>query len=430
MDFSLSEQQEMLKKMARDFLETECPETLVRDMEEDDKGYSPDLWRKMAELGWLGMAFPEQYGGTGSSILDLGVLHEEMGRAMLPSPYLSTVVLCGLTILAAGNDEQKAEFLPKIVSGDLILALALTEPQSTWDGKGWDAEGVTVSATADGDDYIINGTKLFVHDAHIADYLLCVARTRDGAAPEAGITLFLVDAKSPGLSSTLLKTTAWDKQSEVVFDKVRVPKKNIVGELNGGWPPLAKILQHGTVMLCAEMVGAGQHILELAVDYAKTRIQFDLPIGINQYIQEHCANLLADSDTSRWVTYQAAWMLSENLPCDMEIAIAKTWTSDALERAAWAAHQVFAGIGYTADDGVMPLYSRRLKNAQLYLGDTGYHLKKVAQQIDKWPALEVPKAKPLGLWEESEYEVTPGWEPWRKRKEDKMKKREERMKKV
>ena len=430
MDFSLNEEQEMLKRAARDFLGTECPESLVRDMEEDDKGYSPDLWRGMAGLGWLGMVFPEKFGGTGSSILDLVVLHEEMGRAMLPSPYLSTVVLCGLTILAAGNEEQKAELLPRIAKGDLILALALTEPSSSWDGKGWDAEGVTVSATADGDDYVINGTKLFIHDAHIADYLLCVTRTKDGAVPEDGITLFLVDAKSPGLSFTLLKTTAWDKQSEVVFDKVRVTKKNMVGKLNEGWPPLAKVLQHGAVMLCAEMEGAGQHILELAVDYAKTRIQFDLPIGINQYIQGHCCNLLADVDSSRWVTYQAAWMLSENLPCDMEVAIAKAWTSDALERAAWAAHQVFAGVGFTLDDGVMPLYSRRLKAAQLYLGDTHYHLKKVAQQMDKWPTPEVPKGKPLGFWEESEFEATPGWEPWRKRKEDRMKKKEERMKKM
>ncbi len=428
MDFSVSEEQEIIKKAARDFLETNCPEGLVRDMEEDDKGYSPDLWRRMAELGWLGIVFPEKYGGTGSSILDLAVLHEEMGRAMLPSPYLSTVVLCGLTILAAGNEEQKAEFLPKIVNGDLILALALTEPQSTWDGKGLDAEGVTVGATADGDDYIINGTKLFIRDAHIADYLLCVTKTKDGVVPEEGITLFLVDAKSPGLSSTLLKTTAWDKQSEVIFDRVRVPRKNIVGELNQGWPPLAKALQHGIVMLCAEMVGAGQHILEIAVDYAKTRIQFELPIGINQHVQAHCCNLLAEVDSSRNITYQAAWMLSENLPCDMEVAIAKAWTSNALERGAWAAHQVFAGVGYTIDDGVMPLYSRRLKGAQVYLGDTPYHLNKVAQQIDNWPTPEVPKGKPLGIWEESEYEAIPSWELWRKRKEDRMKKKEERTK--
>jgi len=239
-------------------------------------------------------------------ILDLAVLYEEMGRAMFPSPHLSTVVLCGLTILAAGSEEQKADILPKIVNEGLILALALTEPESSWDGKAWDAEGVTVPATADGDDYVINGTKLFVHDAHIADYLLVVARTRNGAKPEDGITLFLADARSPGIGYTLLKTTAGDKQSEVVFDKVRVPKKNIVGKLNGGWLPLTKILQQGAVLLSAQMVGSGQKAMELAVEHAKTRIQFDMPIGIHNWVQDYCIMAFADVAGSRNVVYQAA----------------------------------------------------------------------------------------------------------------------------
>ena len=402
MDFALNEEQEMLKNMARDFLEKECPESFVRDMERDDKGYSPNLWRQIAELGWLGIVFPEKYGGMGGSILDLTVIYEEMGRAMFPSPYLSTVVLCGLTILAAGNEEQKAEFLPKIAEGDLILALALTEPSATWD-----PEGVTVRATADGDDYIIDGTKLFVHDAHIADYILCATRTKDGATPEEGITLFLVDARSSGINCALLKTIAGEnKQSEVVFNKVRVPRSNMIGELHKGWSPLARVLQQGAVMVCADMVGAGQRLLELTIDYAKTRIQFDQPIGVNQYVQEHCIYLLAYVSGSRSSTYQAAWKLSENLPCDMEVAMAKGWTSDAHEKACWRAHQVFAGYGYTTKVGVLPLYSRRAKVAQLYLGDSAHHRKRVAQQIDNW-TLEMPRGKPLGLWEEGEPPIWP-----------------------
>lgn len=428
MDFSLREEQEMLKKMARDFLEAECPESVVREVEEDDDGYSPELWRKIADLGWLGLIYPEKYGGTGSNFLDLTVLYEEMGRAMFPSPHLSTVVLCGQTILAAGSEEQKANLLPKIVDGNLILALALTEPESTWDGKAWDAEGVTIQATPSGDDYIINGTKLFVHDAHIADYLLCVTRTKDGAAPEDGITLFLVDAKSSGISCTLLKTIAGDKQSEVIFDKVKVPKKNIVGELNKGWAPLTKVLQQGAVLLCAEMVGAGQRLLELTVDYAKTRIQFEQPIGINQYVQEHCVNLLSVVDGSRWVTYQAAWKLSEGLPCDMEVAIAKAWTSDAHEKGCWCAHQVHAGVGYTVDAGLVPLYSRRGKGAQSYLGDTTYHLKKVAEQMDKWPAPEKPRGKPLGIFGIPDEDIIPVWQPWRDRYDTIQARKEERRK--
>ncbi|MFC2041703.1 acyl-CoA dehydrogenase family protein [Chloroflexota bacterium] len=430
MDFAMSEEQEMLKKAARAFLEKECPESFVREMEEDDDGYSPEVWRTIADLGWLGLVYPEKYGGSDMSILDLAVLYEEMGRAMFPSPHLSTVVLCGLTILAAGSEEQKADLLPRIASGDLILSLALTEPESSWDGKAWDAEGITVSATPDEDDYIINGTKLFVHDAHIADYLLCATRTKKGANPGDGVTLFLVDAKSPGISCTLLKTTAGDKQSEVIFDKVRVPKKNMVGELNGGWSPLAKVLQTGAVLLCAEMVGAGQALLELTVEYAKTRIQFEQPIGVNQYVQDHCVHLLSEVDGARWVTYQAAWKLSEGLPSDMEVAIAKAWTSDAHERACWRAHQVHAGVGYTVDAGLVPLYSRRAKAQQLYLGDTAHHLEKVAEQVEKWPAPEKPKGKPLGIWEVPEEEQMPAWQPWRERWEAIQKRKEERRKKA
>ena len=409
MDFSFTEEQEMLRTMARDFLEKECTESFVREMEKDDRGYSPELWKQIADLGWLGLIYPEKYGGTEGNFMDLAVLYEEVGRAMFPGPHLSTVVLCGETILNAGSEEQKEEILPKVVEGDLILAMALTEPESSWDGKAWEPEGVTVPAVADGDDYVINGTKLFVHDAQIADYLLCAARTKEGGAPEEGITLFLVDANDTGISCTLLKTTAGDKQNEVVFNNVRVPKKNIVGELNGGWAPLQRSMQVGAVMLCAQMLGAGQKLLEITVDYAKTRIQFDMPIGINQYVQEHCVYLLANVDGTRWSTYLAAWKLSEGVPCDMEVAIVKAWASNAHERVCWYAHQVFAGIGYTVNDGVVPLYSRRGKTMQLYLGDTAFHKEKIVEQLETRPAPEKPRGKPLGLWEKREETYIPGW---------------------
>jgi alkylation response protein AidB-like acyl-CoA dehydrogenase len=414
MDLELSEVQKLLQNSARDFLEKECPESLVRQMEEDEASYSPDLWRRMADLGWLGLVYPEKYGGTGGSILDMAILYEEMGRAMLPSPHLSTVVLCGLTILNGASEEQKEELLPKIVSGDLILALALTEPEPSWEGKAWDAEGVTVSATADGDDYVIDGTKLFVYDVNAADYLLCVTRTRDGGKPEDGITLFLVDPKSPGISCTILRTTAGDKrQSEVVLDKVRVPKGNVVGETNAGWMPLDKAIKVGAVLLSAKMVGAGQAAMESAVDHAKTRIQFDMPIGIHNWVQDYCIKAFADVEGSRNVVYQAAWMLSENIPCEMEVSVAKARTNDALEDAFWNAHQVLAGVGFTTQDGVLPLYTKRGRGDSLYLGDTAYHLEKIAQHIEKWPAPEVPKGKPLGIFDVPEDLQTPAWDIWR-----------------
>jgi len=412
MDFSFSEEQEMLRTMARDFLDKECTESFVREMEEDEKGYSPELWRQIADLGWLGLIYPDKYGGTEGNFMDLAVLYEEIGRAMLPGPHLSTVVLCGHTILAVGTEEQKADLLPRVVKGDLILSLALTEPESSWDGKAWEPEGVTVTATPDGDDYIIDGTKLFVHDAHIADYILCVTRTRLGATPEDGVTLFLVYAKDPAISYTLLKTTALDKQSEVIFNKVRVPKKNIVGELHGGWAPLARSMQIGAVMLCAQMVGAGQKVLELTIDYAKTRIQYDMPIGINQHVQAHCVYLVADVDTSRWVTYLAAWKLGENMDCDLDVAIAKAWTSEAYEQACWYSHQVFAGVGSTEALGVIPFYTRMGNLCQYYLGSPNEHMEVIARELEKLPAPETPKGKPLGLWEPGR-EQLPTWDIWR-----------------
>jgi len=409
MDFSLSEEQAMLKQMARDFLERECTEKFVREIEAGDIGYSPEQWQKIAALGWLGFLYPEEYHGTGGDILDMAILYEEMGRAMFPSPHLSTVVLCGLTILSAGSPEQKADLLPRIAQGKLILSLALTEPEASWDGKVWQPAGVTVSAVAEGDEYVINGTKLFVPDANIADYILCVARTRDSGKPEDGITLFLVDAKSAGITCNLLVTTAGDKQCEVVFDKVRVPKKNIVAELDKGWSPLQKSLQQGAVLLCAQMVGASQKLLELTVDYAKTRVQFEQPIGVNQYVQEYCVMLLSDVDSSWWLTYNAAWKLSRGLPADIDVAMAKAWVSDAHERACWRAHQVYGGVGYTIDDGVLPLYSRRGKSLQLYLGDAKHHRHKVARELEQWPKPTKPKGRPLGLWDGVEEQRIPDW---------------------
>ncbi len=235
MDLALSEEQEMLKTMARDFLTDKLPKTVVKEIEESESGYSPELWKEMAGLGWMGLAFPEKYGGSDMSFLDLAILLEEMGRACLPGPYFSTVILGGLTILDIGTEEQKQEYLPKIASGETIFTLALTEPSARYD-----AGGIETKATAEKDGYIINGTKLFVPDAHVADYMLVVARTEAKAKAEKGITIFIVDAKSPGISHTVLKTIANDKLCEVVFDKVKVPKENILGQLNQGWREVAE----------------------------------------------------------------------------------------------------------------------------------------------------------------------------------------------
>ncbi len=375
MDLSLSEEQEMLKKMARDFLTNRCPKTLVKEMETSEKGYSPELWQEMAGLGWMGLVLPEKYGGGGMSFLDLSVLLEEMGRSCLPGPFLSTVVLGSLPILDIGNEEQKREYLPKIASGEAIFTLALTEPNAKYD-----AASIAVKATADNNDYIINGTKLFVPDAHIADYLLCVARTNELAKPENGITIFLVDAKSPGISCAVLKTIASDKLYEVVFDQVRVPKKSILGQLDQGWSEVQKIIERAAVAKCCETLGGIQQMLEMTVDYAKERKQFDRPIGSFQVIQHYCANMATDVDGSRFSTYQAAWTLSEGLPCTKEVAIAKAWLSEACKRVTALAHQIHGAIGVTIDHDLQ-FYTRRANAAEATFGDADFYREIIAQEM-------------------------------------------------
>ena len=373
MDFTLSEEQEMLRTMARDFLTDKCPKTHVKAMEEDEKGYSPEMYAEMADLGWTGLVFPEEYGGSEMSFLDLAVLLEETGRACLPGPFFSTVVLGGLPILDAGSDTQKQEYLPKIASGEAIFTLALTEASGRYD-----AASIQIKATADSDGYIIDGTKLFVPDANIADYILCAARTDDNA--EAGITLFIVDAKSAGISHTVLKTMANDKLCELVFDKVKVPKENILGEPNKGWEPVKKIIEKATVAKCCTVIGAMETVLDMTVEYAKERKQYDRPIGSFQVIQHYCANMAIDVDGSRYSTYQAAWMLSEGIQCHKEVAIAKAWINEAFERFAASAHQIHGAIGVTIDHDLQ-YYTKRAKAAALTLGSSDYHREIVAAEM-------------------------------------------------
>ncbi len=375
MNFNLSEEQEMLRKMARDFFANECPKSLVREMAKDEKGYPPELWRKMAELGWIGLILPEEYGGLEMSFLDLAVLLEEMGRACLPAPYFSTVILGSLTILKAGNEEQKKALLPRIASGDLIVTLALTEPSARYT-----PDAITAKAVKSDGEYVIDGTKLFVPDANVANQIICVARTEDGATPEEGITLFLVDADTPGLTCTQLTTMVGDKQCELVFDKVSVPQKNILGEPGKGWNYIAEVLRQAAVAKCAEMVGILQQAFEMALDYAKERVQFGRPIGSFQIIQHYCVDMATYVDGCRYITYEAAWKISEGLPCTKEASIAKAWLSLISKKILILAHQIHGTIGFTEDHD-LPLYSKRAKESELLFGDEYFHEEIVAQEM-------------------------------------------------
>ncbi|MFQ5814486.1 MAG: acyl-CoA dehydrogenase family protein [Anaerolineae bacterium] len=377
MDLGLDEQQEMLKSFARDFLEKECPEELVRKMEEDEKGYWPELWRKMAEQGWMGLIIPEQYGGVGMNLCELAVLLEEFGRALVPGPFISTVVLGGYPIVSAGSEEQKQRFLPRIAGGELIMTMALTEPSARWD-----ASGVQLEAKAEGDEFVLNGTKLFVPDAHVADHLLVVARTQQAEDPADGVTVFLVDSRTPGIKFELLKTIAADKQCEVAFEKVRVPKANVLGQVDKGWPIVHQTKLVATVAACAYLVGLSQMDFDITLGYAKERIQFGRPIGAFQAIQHKLADVVIDVDGSRFITYKAAWSLQEKEPdAELMVSMAKAWCSDASRRVVAHGQQIHGGIGFTKEYKVQ-LYFRRQKWMELMWGDANYHRELVAQKLE------------------------------------------------
>ena len=375
MDLGLDEQQELLRNFARDFLEKECPEQLVREMEEDEKGYSPELWQKMAQQGWMGLIIPEQYDGTGMNICELVVLLEEFGRALVPGPFIPTVVLGGVPIAEAGSEEQKKQYLPKIAKGELIVTMALTEPSAKWT-----ADGVTLEAKKDGGDYVLNGTKLFVQDAHVTDLMVVVART--GGSGEDGISLFLVDSKSPGIKFEVLKTIAADKQAEVVFENVKVPAANLLGAEGKGWPIVETTKRVATVAACAYLVGLSQMDFDVTLNYAKERVQFGRPIGSFQAIQHKLADAVIDVDGSRFITYKAAWSLQEGEPdADMMISMAKAWTSDASRRVVAHGQQIHGGIGFTKEYKIQ-LYFRRQKWMELMWGDADYHRELVAQGLE------------------------------------------------
>ena len=372
MDLGLNEAQQMLQNSAREFLEAECPDTYVRAMEEDERGYTPEMWAKMAEQGWLGLTIPERYGGVGLGFMDLTVLVEEMGGALLPGPFFSTVVMGGQAIQLAGSDEQKAEFLPRIAEGQIIVTLALTEPSGRWD-----AAGVEVTASPSADGFVINGAKLYVPNAHVSDYLVVAARTGEA---ETDIILFIVARSASGVSQTLLKTIASDRQSEVVFENVAVPASALLGELSGGWDAVESVLQWGAIGKCAEMVGGGRQVLDMTVDYAKERVQFGRPIGSFQAIQHHCADIATEVDASRHLTFQAAARLNDGLDATREVAMAKAWVSDSYRRVCALGHQCHGAIGFTKEHN-MQLYSRRAKAAELMFGDSDVHLEAVADAI-------------------------------------------------
>ena len=376
MDITLNEGQLMLKSSVREFLEKECADTFVRAMEEDERGYTPEFWNKLADLGWQGYVLPEEHGGIAGDFFDMGILVEEMGYAAMPGPFFSTVVLGSALLEQVGSSEQKNEILPQVTGGQIFLTVAFMEPQG-----GMTPESIQATAIRQDSGYVITGSKLFVYDAHIADYIICAARTGNSASAEDNITLLMVPKDTAGIRLTPLRTTAGDKQFEVSFEGANVPVAALLGEENRGWPPLDMALQKASALKCAEMVGGMQAALDLTVEYSQRRIVFGRPIASFQAVHHHIADMYKDIVISRLLTYEAMSRLSEGLSASKEVSRAKSHANRASRFVTQMAHQIWGGVGYYTDAS-LEIYTRRALAGQASFGDTQFHLDRVADQLD------------------------------------------------
>ena len=378
MDVLPNEEELMVKNLAREFLEAECPPRLAREMEKDDLGYPPELWRKMADLGWLGISLPEEYGGQGLPLTYLGIILEEIGRAIAPVPLHSTAVPA-LTIAREGTEEQRRELLPQVSRGDLLLTWAFNEEDPRFL-----PQTVHTEAIPDGDDFILTGTKMFVDNFNVADKCLVVCRTDAASEAGAGLSLFLVDTNSDGISHTPLTTLAKDKQSKVFLDHVRVPKANLVGSLNQGWPVAEGMLERATALLCAQMVGAARKDAEMGIEYAKNRVAFGRPIAAFQSIQHICADMILWVDGGQLLTYEALWKMDQSLPAGVEVSQAKAFCNDKCEAVVRSSQIIHGGMGFMMEFD-LHLWFRRVTAWTMRLGTSFEHRAKIAQTLLNQP---------------------------------------------
>ncbi|MEX2393312.1 MAG: acyl-CoA dehydrogenase family protein [Actinomycetota bacterium] len=368
MTFGFSDEQQELRSTAARFLEEKSSSTIVRELMEGEQGFDEGTWKQMADLGWFGMAIPEEHGGIGFGFVEVTVLMEEMGKKLLPAPYFSSVILAANAILNAGTDAQKSELLPGIADGTTRGALAFVEPS----GK-WDVDSVELEASGSGDSWTLTGDKSYVVDGHTANLLVVAAKTGKG------VSLFTVDPDADGVTRTPLATLDMTrKQAKISFSST--PAK-LLGEEGKGAEPLQKTLDQAAAALAAEMVGGSQQCLDMSTTYAKERYQFGRPIGSFQAIKHKCANMLMEVEMARSAAYYAGWAAAED-PEELPLAasLAKAYCSDAYFHAAAENIQIHGGIGFTWEHDCH-LYFRRAKSSELFLGDATYHREILAQRI-------------------------------------------------
>ncbi len=374
MNFAFSEEQDQLRDAVRKFMEAKSASAEVRRLMETVEGYDENVWKQMAqELGLQSLHLPEAHGGQGFSFVELGIVLEEMGRALLCAPYFATVALAANAIMNAGSDAQQSELLPGIASGETIATLAFTEPN----GK-WDASGITMEATGSGAKVTLDGTKMFVIDGHTANVIVVVAR-QPGTGGEDGISFFTVAGDADGLTRTPLATMDQTrKQAQLEFSGVAAKP---LGQPGAGWAALSKTLDQAAVCLSNEMAGGAQQCLDMSVEYAKVRVQFGRPIGSFQAIKHKCADMLLEVESAKSAAYYASWSAAEdNDELPVVASLAKAYCSDAYFHAAAETIQIHGGIGFTWEHDAH-LYFKRAKSSEILLGDATYHRELLAQRI-------------------------------------------------
>ncbi len=362
--FDLDESQALVQKSVRDFLEQECPEELVREVEEAEQGYSPELWQKLADVGFLSLGIPEQYGGAGSTFFDLGLFFEEAGRVAMPGPQLATLAIAAQAIAAHGREEQKQQYLPGIASGRVVFAFALSEQEGECR-----PQGVETTAERDGDAYVLNGTKQFIKDTAAATHLLVTARTDSSASNESGLTNFIVDAGLSGIETRRYRVISGDLLAEVKFQGVRVPAAEVLGEPGRGWDDLGPVLDRGKACLAAGMAGAADAVMWKTVEYMNQRVTFGRPISSYQALQHRMASIAQLVYGARHLAYNVLWKLSEGIPCSEEVAMAKFFSSDAYRQTTNESLQFHGAYGYSLEYPVQ-LYWRRMRLDEVVLGDS------------------------------------------------------------
>jgi alkylation response protein AidB-like acyl-CoA dehydrogenase len=375
MDLGLTEAQEILKGSVADFVQREYDKNTLLALEGTPTGITPELLRKAAALGWLGVVIPEAHGGEGRPLTDAAVLFEELGRGPVPGPFFSSGVLGALTVLHGGTGAQQRAILPRVAGAEHVLCVAVTESD-----YGWRPDRVHMHASLEHGHYVLNGVKVFVHDAKAATHLLCAVRTsRAGNGAGRGISLVIVDASAPGV---LIRTLpGWMGQvDEIRFDNVRVPADAVLGAEGRGWEILEAAALQAIPILCAYQVGSCQAVFEMAVAYSRTRIQFGQPIGRFQRVQDHIIGMVNHLDAARWTTYEALWKLDSGRPAASGVHLAKAVTSEAHLKVCDGAHEVHAGVGVIREYG-LTLHTQRSRTLYHLLGDARYHRRRIADAM-------------------------------------------------